>query len=144
MGTGTVVGAAVTRVKAFFKGTGFAGLLALLTIFLLQLSQPTTLSTLGNLVFDIYARAQPREYAPVPVKIVDIDEESLRRGGQWPWPRPDVAHLLQRLTDAGAATIALDIVFSEPDRTRSEEHTSELQSLMRNSYAVFFLKKKTY
>src|SRR3546814_6355540 len=25
--------------------------------------------------------------------------------------------------------------------TRSEEHTSELQSLMRNSYAVFFLKK---
>src|SRR3546814_8766118 len=29
-----------------------------------------------------------------------------------------------------------------PDRTRSEEHTSELQSLMRNSYAVFCLKKK--
>src|SRR3546814_3374087 len=28
------------------------------------------------------------------------------------------------------------------DRTRSEEHTSELQSLMRNSYAVFCLKKK--
>src|SRR3546814_10563696 len=27
--------------------------------------------------------------------------------------------------------------------TRSEEHTSELQSLMRNSYAVFCLKKKT-
>src|SRR3546814_9141329 len=26
---------------------------------------------------------------------------------------------------------------------RSEEHTSELQSLMRNSYAVLFLKKKT-
>src|SRR3546814_1413982 len=28
-------------------------------------------------------------------------------------------------------------------RCRSEEHTSELQSLMRNSYAVFCLKKKT-
>src|SRR3546814_9225331 len=28
--------------------------------------------------------------------------------------------------------------------TRSEEHTSELQSLMRNSYAVFCLKKKTH
>src|SRR3546814_8548657 len=26
---------------------------------------------------------------------------------------------------------------------RSEEHTSELQSLMRNSYAVFYLHKKT-
>src|SRR3546814_3814440 len=37
---------------------------------------------------------------------------------------------------------------AEPDRRgesqpRSEEHTSELQSLMRNSYAVFCLKKKT-
>src|SRR3546814_1464863 len=29
------------------------------------------------------------------------------------------------------------------DVARSEEHTSELQSLMRNSYAVFCLKKKT-
>src|SRR3546814_2204419 len=29
-------------------------------------------------------------------------------------------------------------------RFRSEEHTSELQSLMRNSYAVFCLKKKKY
>src|SRR3546814_7502363 len=28
-------------------------------------------------------------------------------------------------------------------KTRSEEHTSELQSLMRNSYAVFCLQKKT-
>src|SRR3546814_4647513 len=30
----------------------------------------------------------------------------------------------------------------QPWKTRSEEHTSELQSLMRNSYAVFCLKKK--
>src|SRR3546814_4535406 len=39
--------------------------------------------------------------------------------------------------------------FAQPGQTldvtvRSEEHTSELQSLMRNSYAVFCLKKKTY
>src|SRR3546814_8509488 len=36
--------------------------------------------------------------------------------------------------------------FEQGERTktrRSEEHTSELQSLMRNSYAVFCLKKKT-
>src|SRR3546814_9191405 len=33
--------------------------------------------------------------------------------------------------------------FSKRDEIRSEEHTSELQSLMRTSYAVFCLKKKT-
>src|SRR3546814_5485367 len=31
-----------------------------------------------------------------------------------------------------------------PEKRRSEEHTSELQSLMRTSYAVFCLKKKQY
>src|SRR3546814_4714925 len=34
------------------------------------------------------------------------------------------------------------LVFSDAGGTRSEEHTSELQSLMRISYAVFCLKKK--
>src|SRR3546814_10734996 len=33
--------------------------------------------------------------------------------------------------------------FVPADSARSEEHTSELQSLMRTSYAVFVLKKKT-
>src|SRR3546814_5756991 len=37
------------------------------------------------------------------------------------------------------------ILFSRgADKRRSEEHTSELQSLMRISYAVFCLKKKTH
>src|SRR3546814_5769527 len=35
------------------------------------------------------------------------------------------------------------ITIYESPKTRSEEHTSELQSLMRISYAVFCLKKKT-
>src|SRR3546814_6809271 len=40
-------------------------------------------------------------------------------------------------------TQRLSLEFHE-SYTRSEEHTSELQSLMRISYAVFCLKKKTY
>src|SRR3546814_9427922 len=38
-----------------------------------------------------------------------------------------------------------DRLFKEDEtrRTRSEEHTSEIQSLMRHSYAVFSLQKKT-
>src|SRR3546814_4800953 len=38
----------------------------------------------------------------------------------------------------------LDDALFAPEAKRSEEHTSELQSLMRISYAVFCLKKKTY
>src|SRR3546814_8066761 len=37
----------------------------------------------------------------------------------------------------------LEHLAERPPQPRSEEHTSELQSLMRISYAVFCLKKKT-
>src|SRR3546814_6222962 len=43
---------------------------------------------------------------------------------------------------AGEADVAVTVA-DRHDRKRSEEHTSELQSLMRISYAVFCLKKKT-
>jgi adenylate cyclase len=49
--------------------------------------------------------------------VVDIDDETIARLGQWPWPRTDVARLADALGQAGAAVVAFDIVFSEPDRT---------------------------
>src|SRR3546814_7047338 len=44
--------------------------------------------------------------------------------------------------DNGLLHIDLKRPMPAPQVRRSEEHTSELQSLMRNSYAVFCLKKK--
>src|SRR3546814_5138357 len=46
---------------------------------------------------------------------------------------------------SGDAHVAVDAALAHGDgcTARSEEHTSELQSLMRISYAVFCLKKKT-
>ncbi len=75
------------------------------------------LERIGLLAFDSYQRAVPRIYEDAPVRVVDIDDESIRRFGQWPWPRTDIATLTRKLADAGASTIAFDIVFSEPDRT---------------------------
>jgi adenylate cyclase len=83
----------------------------------LFLFEPLPLQVLRNAVFDQYQRWHPRPYQPVPVRIIDIDEESLKRLGQWPWPRTRVAELIERLRKAGAATIGMDIVFAEPDRT---------------------------
>src|SRR3546814_4093958 len=48
-------------------------------------------------------------------------------------------------THTAAPSFAYDLCcrrIKPEDRTRSEEHTSELQSLMRTSYAVFCWKKK--
>ncbi|MBN1662900.1 MAG: adenylate/guanylate cyclase domain-containing protein [Deltaproteobacteria bacterium] len=83
----------------------------------LFLFEPLPLQVLRNAVFDQYQRWHPRPYRPVPVRIVDIDEESLERMGQWPWPRIQVAELIEKLQKAGAAVVCLDIIFAESDRT---------------------------
>lgn len=70
------------------------------------------------LVFDVYQAIEPREVVlPSPVIIVAIDEESLNRIGQWPWPRTILASLVDRLREAGAITVGLDIILAEPDRS---------------------------
>lgn len=82
---------------------------------------PGTLRGLRHAVFDQAQRWSPRVYEPAPVLIVDIDEESLRRVGQWPWPRTRVAELVGRLQQGGAAAVGLDVVFAEADRTSPRE-----------------------
>ncbi len=72
---------------------------------------------LRNIVFDQYLRAAPRVWSPdLPVRIIDVDDASLARVGQWPWPRRIVAELTDKLAQHGAAVIAYDVVFAEPDR----------------------------
>ncbi|MDO8329516.1 MAG: adenylate/guanylate cyclase domain-containing protein [Fluviicoccus sp.] len=50
-----------------------------------------------------------------PIVIVDIDEESLKQEGRWPWSRARVADLVDALKKQGAAVIGFDVVFSEPE-----------------------------
>ena len=66
--------------------------------------------------FDTYQALAPRVPRSAPVVIVTIDEESLRRYGQWPWPRTWMARLVARLADARPAAIGLDVLMPEPDR----------------------------
>ncbi|MEZ5814961.1 MAG: adenylate/guanylate cyclase domain-containing protein [Alphaproteobacteria bacterium] len=68
------------------------------------------------LVFDGLNAVYPRETAQ-RVLIVDIDDDSLLKIGQWPWPRTDVAALVTNLTNLGAKAIAFDGVLAEPDRS---------------------------
>ena len=77
---------------------------------------PAVLAGFRVQIFDYYQSLKPREYKPSQVKIIDIDDASLERFGQWPWPRLLLAELVERLADAGASTIAFDMVFAEPDR----------------------------
>ena len=70
-----------------------------------------------NLVFDQYQRWKPRPYAfDQPVRIVAVNDESLKRLGQWPWPHERLGALVDALKRAGVAAIAFDFLISEKDR----------------------------
>ena len=83
----------------------------------LRLLDPLPVASLRLTVFDMFQRLEPRNYEPAPVIIVDIDDESLARIGQWPWPRTRIAAMVERLSELGASALAFAVVFAEPDRT---------------------------
>src|SRR3546814_4789661 len=68
---------------------------------------------------------------------------SVRRGRAPSRAPSRIDHPAGHRSEASRAALAREEVAS-PTQTRSEEHTSELQSLMRISYAVFCLKKNTH
>lgn len=83
----------------------------------LRVWDPSPVARLRSLVFDAYQRLSPRVFDPsLPVRVVDIDEDSLKAIGQWPWPRTVLADLVDKLAAGGAVAIGFDIVFPEPDR----------------------------
>ena len=68
-----------------------------------------------NLLFDAYQRSVPREVERFPVSIVDIDDASLAAIGRWPWPRTQLAQLIEATHRLGALAVGLDILMPEPD-----------------------------
>ena len=105
----------------FRKGRLFVpvcGCLFTILMALLYLYEPVFLRFIDNKFYDTLLKSsRSGKTSEVPV-IVDLDDKSLARFGQWPWPRYRIAHLLSRLRELGASSIALDMVFPTPTGLR--------------------------
>ncbi|MBR0912360.1 CHASE2 domain-containing protein [Bradyrhizobium japonicum] len=116
----------------FARKLGFARLmcLALLVLFAgARLWDPPPIQELRLRTFDMFQLIDPRHKVARPVTIVDIDDKSLAKLGQWPWPRTRIADLIQNLTSNGAVTIGFDMVFSEADRLNPDLVASQMRDL---------------
>ncbi|MCH7831671.1 MAG: adenylate/guanylate cyclase domain-containing protein [Proteobacteria bacterium] len=105
--------------RSAFSFERLLGMVLLAGFMFLYYVDPYPVEFLRLKTFDFYQQQKPREIPPPqgkPVTIIDLDEESLAEIGQWPWPRTIVAKLIENLTQMGAALVAFDIVFAEPDR----------------------------
>ncbi len=101
------------------QALGQGRLLALLVLAValaLRFFDPATVQLIRMHGFDVLQEIFPRAEGEHPVAVVDLDEESLKALGQWPWPRTLVAELTDRLTELGAAVIGFDVYFAEADR----------------------------
>lgn len=70
------------------------------------------------------------------IVIVAIDESSLREFGRWPWSRRIHAVLINRLTEAGARAVGLDIIFAEPDRQDLGADEILAQAIRDNGHVI--------
>ncbi|MEH2531299.1 adenylate cyclase [Bradyrhizobium sp. AZCC 1588] len=105
--------------KWFKRRIGYARLLCLVLLIgfaMLRVADPAPVEEIRVRTFDAFQRIDPRKKTARPVTIVDIDEKSQAKLGQWPWPRTRLADLITELTRLGAVVIAFDAVFPEPDR----------------------------
>jgi adenylate cyclase len=118
--------------------------LLLSAVTIVRVIDPFFVRGLRLLSFDWYQRLHPEPYDPkIPVRIVDIDEASLARIGQWPWPRTIMRDLLLQLTDKGAAAVGFDILFVEPDRTSLEEIAKRLPEAQASVLLRYMAEERT-
>ena len=116
----------------FKRKFGYARLLCialLIGLAALRIADPALVEELRIRTFDSYQVIDPRVKTARPVVIIDIDEKSLAKYGQWPWPRTRVADLITNLTKLGAVVIAFDIVFAEPDRLNPDVAADTIRNL---------------
>ena len=117
----------------FKRKFGYARLVCLallIGVAALRIADPAPIMELRVRTFDTFQRIDPRaKMAKPPVVIVDIDERSLAKLGQWPWPRTRIADMVDNLTRLGAAVIAFDIMFAEPDRLNPDVAADTFRNL---------------
>jgi adenylate cyclase len=116
----------------FKRRFGYARLLCvglLIGLAALRVADPAPIEEFRVRTFDTFQVIDPRVKAAKPVRIVNIDEKSLAKFGQWPWPRTLVADLVTNLTRLGAVAIAFDIMFAEADRLNPAAAADTLRNL---------------
>ena len=114
--------------RSLGKGQGrWLGIgVAAICLLCILIPDPGLLPPLRLWAFDAYQVRLPRTRVLDPVVIVAVDDVSLKRIGQWPWPRDLLARLIDRVAARQPAAIGIDMLFTEPDRSSPDRIAESL------------------
>ena len=96
-------------------------LIILILLIALKIANPSFVKSISNLSFDLYQKVFTLKKTDSDVVIIDIDEKSLGKFGQFPWSRSVFAKILEKVNQSNPKAIGFDIFFTEKDKQSPEE-----------------------
>ena len=86
-------------------------IVAILIIFILFLKffEPSFVRKISNLNYDTYQTLFLQNFDRQDIRIIDIDDKSIKEIGQFPWRRDKLAKIIDNLNKANPKVIAFDI-----------------------------------
>jgi len=91
----------------------------LIILIVIKIANPSLIKSVSYLSFDLYQKVFAQE-VETNVVIVDIDEKSLGKFGQFPWNRNIFAKILDQLNSSLPKAVGFDIFFTEKDKQAPE------------------------
>ncbi len=99
----------------------FVFIIILILLISLKVANPSFVKSISFLSFDLYQKIFTLDKRDSEVIIIDIDEKSLGKFGQFPWSRSVFAKILERVNKSEPKSIGFDIFFTEKDKQSPEE-----------------------
>jgi len=106
---------------------------------IIKLSQLSFFKNTEQASYDYYQNFFPLIFSSSPVKIVSIDEKSIEKLGQFPWPRTIFSEIITKVGSSGSIVIGFDILITEEDRT-SLNKIAEQYKLDKELFKEFYFK----
>ncbi len=115
---------------------------AILTTYLLYFYQPKFFQDMDNKLQDTKFTYRGKVSPSDSVVMVEIDGKSIDKYGRWPWNRKLIAKLIKKISNYGAKTIALDMVFSEPTDKESDKILAKAIASSKEVILGYFFRDK--
>ena len=97
----------------------WTALMTLSLVLCVRLADPSFVESVRLRYFDTIITSKP--ITENNIYTVNIDEETLSRYGQWPFPRGEYANIIREIYNRNAGVVVFNILMPDPDRSNQDD-----------------------